>query len=271
MFAPTGHAIEVDGGYRLSGRWNYVTGAPHATMIVLGFVVVGPDGAQQTAETGPLLRWAVVSAAAVTIETTWHDAAGMRGSGSHDLTAEDVFVPTAHTLAPFTERPQAEGTLYRMPWLRGIPLLTGVPLGVARRALDELNALCRTKVREMTAAIEDQDVQIRFAEAEAALRASRGFVFESLERIWADVQMGEAAFEPSVEFTLAAQYAMRSAVHAANLAFEIAGASASKTGSVIQRCWRDVNVMSQHVSYSRARWREVGQGLLGARTDLPNF
>jgi alkylation response protein AidB-like acyl-CoA dehydrogenase len=271
MFAPTGRAVEVDGGYRLSGRWNYVTGSPHATMIVLGFIVVKPEIGAQTTVVDPMIRWGVVSAADVTIEATWRGAAGMCGSGSHDLTAKDVFVPTEHTLTPFIEDPRVEGPLYRTPFFKGTPLLTGVPLGVARRALDEINTLCRNKCREDAAVVEDTDVQIRLAQAEAALRASRSFVLDSLERLWADVQAGEPSLERETEFALAAQNAMRSAVHAVNLAFEIAGVSASKTGSVIQRCWRDVNVMSQHVAYSRARWREAGQALLGQVTNFPHF
>jgi alkylation response protein AidB-like acyl-CoA dehydrogenase len=150
-------------------------------------------------------------------------------------------------------------------------MLTGIPLGVARRALDELNTLSRTKTREGTFLAHDQDLQVRLAEAEAALRASRSFVLDSLERVWKVVQVGEAKLDRRIEFTLAAQNAMHSAVHAVNLAFEIAGVSAAKADSVIQRCWRDVNVMSQHVSYHRGRFRGAGQALLGVVDDLPDF
>jgi alkylation response protein AidB-like acyl-CoA dehydrogenase len=271
MFAPSGRGVEVDGGYRLSGRWHYVTGSPHASLFVVGFVVIGRDGETQQTRGGPVVRWGVVDATDVTIEATWRGAAGMRGSGTHDITTQDVFVPREHTLAPFTEGPQVEGALYRMPFFMGTPMLTGIPLGVARRALDELNTLSRTKTREGTFLAHDQDLQVRLAEAEAALRASRSFVLDSLERVWKVVQVGEAKLDRRIEFTLAAQNAMHSAVHAVNLAFEIAGVSAAKADSVIQRCWRDVNVMSQHVSYHRARFRGAGQALLGVVDDLPDF
>lgn len=271
MFAPTGRAVEVAGGYRLSGFWNYVSGSPHAGLVVVGFVVVGPDRTTRPSDAGPTIRWGVVRSGDFTVEPTWRDAAGMRGSGSHNLIADDIFVPTEHTLVPFTEEPRADGALYRMPFFMGRSMLTGIPLGVARRALDELNTLCRTKLRDGAPLIQDDDVQIRLAEAEAALRASRSFVFDCLEAIWADVQTGEPSLDRCVEFTLAAQFAMRSAVRAVDLSFEIAGVSAAMAGSVIQRCWRDVNVMSQHVSYSRARWRQAGQALLGVVTELPDF
>jgi alkylation response protein AidB-like acyl-CoA dehydrogenase len=268
-FAPAGQGVEEDSGYRVSGRWSYVSGAPHATMISLGFVVVGPDAAPRTFGGRPVMRWAVVPATELQVLSTWNDAAGMRGTGSHDVIADGVFVPAERTLMPFFEPPQVDGALYRMPFFTGVrSLLMGVPLGVARRALDELTELCRHKTREMAPLIQDQDVQIRLAEAEAALRAGRSFVLDLTEQTWAAVQAGQEVPLPlRTEYTLAAQFAMRSAVQAVDLAFEIAGVSSALSGDVIQRCWRDVHVASQHVAYSRGRWRGAGQALLGLEID----
>ena len=268
-FAPAGKGIEQNDGYRLSGRWPYVSGSPHATMISVGFVVVGPDGRPRTSGERPLMRWAVLPATQLQILSTWTDTAGLRGSGSQDVVADDVFVPADRTLMPFTEPPRADGALYRMPFFTAVrSLLMGIPLGVARRALDELTELCRHKTREMAPLIQDQDVQIRLAEAEAALRAGRTFVLDLTERTWAAVRAGEDVPLPlRTEYTLAAQFAMRSAVQAVDLAFGIAGVSSALAGDAIQRCWRDVNVASQHIAYSRGRWRGAGQALLGLEID----
>jgi pimeloyl-ACP methyl ester carboxylesterase len=61
--------------------------------------------------------------------------------------------------------------------------------------------------------------------------------------------------------------AVSSSVDAANLAFEIAGASAATAGDPIQRCWRDVNVASQHILFGRNKWRGAGAALLGVPVD----
>ncbi|MEW2547864.1 acyl-CoA dehydrogenase family protein [Streptomyces sp. NPDC047002] len=268
-FAPSGRGVEEAEGYRLSGRWSFVSGSPHATMLVVGFVVVGPDGALQTAGDRPVMRWAVLPAADTHVLPTWHDAAGLRRSGSHDIVAEDVYVPVERTLLPLAESPTADGALYRMPFYTGVrSLLIGIPLGVARRALDEVTDLIRVKTREMEPLLKDQDTQIRLAEAEAALRAARLYLLEATERTWETVRSGAPVALPlRAEYTLAAQFAMSSAVNAVNVAFAIAGASASRAGDVIQRCWRDVNVASQHIAFSRGRWRAAGQALLGADID----
>jgi alkylation response protein AidB-like acyl-CoA dehydrogenase len=268
-FAPSGRGTLAEGGYRLSGQWSYVSGSPHATMISLGFVVADQDGVPQTLEGRPVMRWAVLPASELRVVPTWTGAAGLGGSGSHDVVVEDVFVPAERTLMPFFEPPRVDGALYRLPFFTGVrSLLVGIPLGVARRALDELTELCRHKVREMAPLVQDQDVQIRLATAEAALRAARSFVLEVTERTWAVVRAGEEVSLPlRTENTLAAQFAMSSAVQAVNLAFEIAGVSAALADDVIQRCWRDVNVASQHIAFSRARWRGAGQALLGVELD----
>jgi indole-3-acetate monooxygenase len=259
-FAPSGQGVETAGGYRVSGRWSYVSGAPHATQVIVSFVIAGEH---------PVMRWGVLPAAAVQVLPTWNDAAGMRGSGSHDVVADGVFVPAEHTLMPLFEPAKAEGALYRLPFFTGVrSLLTGVPLGIARRALDELTEFCRHKTREMAPLVEDQDVQIRLAEAESALRAARGYALDLTERTWAAVQQGdEVSVALRTEYTLAAQFAMRSAVGAANLAFEIVGVEAALAGNAIQRCWRDVNVAGRHIAYSRGRWRGAGQALLGLDID----
>ncbi|MFJ6723768.1 acyl-CoA dehydrogenase family protein [Streptomyces sp. NPDC091281] len=268
-FAPTGRGVEEAGGYRLSGRWSFVSGSPHASLLVVGFMVAGPDGAPRFAGDRPLMRWAVLPATDVRIVPTWNDAAGLRASGSHDVVAEDVHVPDERTLLPLAEAPTADGALYRMPFYTGVrSLLVGIPLGVARRALDEVTQLIRVKTRETQPLVRDQDTQIRLAEAEAALRAARHYLLETTEHTWETVRSGAPVALPlRAEYTLAAQFAMRSAVDAVNLAFGVAGASASLAGDVIQRCWRDANVASQHIAFSRGRWRAAGQALLGADLD----
>jgi pimeloyl-ACP methyl ester carboxylesterase len=64
--------------------------------------------------------------------------------------------------------------------------------------------------------------------------------------------------------------AVSSSVDAANLAFEIAGASAATAGDPIQRCWRDVNVASQHILFGRNKWRGAGAGVVGSARRPPS-
>jgi indole-3-acetate monooxygenase len=269
VFASTARGVEVDGGYRVSGRWNWASGSPHAALFVMGFAVVGEEGQPRTADDQPLQRWGVFAAGDVEVQSNWLGAAGLRASGSHAVVIDDAFVPTENTLMPYREAPVADGALYRLPFITLVrSALIGIPLGVARRALDELNVLCRNKTRDSLLVALDGDVQIRFAQAEAALRASRTFLLDVTERTFAAAADGqEVPLQLRTEYTLASQLAVSSSVAAANLAFDIAGASAAAAGDPIQRCWRDVNVASQHILFGRNKWRGAGAALLGVPAD----
>ena len=269
VFAPTGKGRVVDGGYRVSGRWDWASGSPHATMLLVGFLVVGPDGDPVSGGRAPVERWGVVAASDIAIQPTWSGAVGLRGSGSHTVIVDDVFVPADHTIMSLDRAAIADGALYRLPFFTlARSLLVGIPLGVARRALDELRELCSNKTRESMLLAHDSEVQIHLAEVEAVLQASRSFVLDMTGQVFAVAQQNqEVPLAMRTEYTLATQLAMRSAVNAVNLAFEVAGASSSLAGDTIQRCWRDVNVASQHRLFGKSKWRGAGKSMLGLPVD----
>jgi indole-3-acetate monooxygenase len=264
-FTPGGLGVEESGGYRITGRWSYVSGSPQASMVLVSFVVADPGGSPRSLDGQPVTRWAFIPAADIQVQATWDGAVGLRGSGSDDIRVDAVFVPAEHTVMPAFEAPRVAGALYRVPFFALVRCsLTGVPLGVGRRALDEVTELVRHKQREMMPLVEDQDTQIRLAKAQAGLRAGRAYVLETADKLWATVRSGgEATFAQRAELALACQFAVTSAVDAVDVAFKIAGVSAALPGNVIQRCWVDVNVASQHIAFSRPRWRDTGQALLG--------
>lgn len=83
-------AREAEGGYVLSGRWSWASGSHHATWAIVS-TVVGADG---PAPDGGV---ALVPMSELSIENTWH-MAGMRGTGSDTVVAEEVFVPAEHVV-----------------------------------------------------------------------------------------------------------------------------------------------------------------------------
>src|SRR5262245_14324355 len=112
-FRPTGQAVIVDGGYRVTGRWPLGSGCQHSAWIVGGCrildgdrLVLGPDGV-------PVMRLMFFPASSCEILDTWHSI-GLRGTGSHDYAVTDLFVPAARSLS-FREPPSAPGPLYALP------------------------------------------------------------------------------------------------------------------------------------------------------------
>ena len=96
---PTGQAMATRGGFRLSGRWSLVSGGELADYVHL-MSLAHEDGAPRMLAPGqPDIRVLFVPKGRYTILDTWH-VGGLRGSGSHDIVVDDVFVPVEESFAP---------------------------------------------------------------------------------------------------------------------------------------------------------------------------
>ena len=83
---PYGKARKVDGGYRISGRWQYLSGSDYATWVVLNTKLDGEG------HLGTLVRRSELQ-----MIDDWY-VLGLAGTGSKAGLAEDVFVPAWRTL-----------------------------------------------------------------------------------------------------------------------------------------------------------------------------
>ena len=181
-FRPDGVAIEVDGGYRVTGRSPLASGSTHANWYVAGCVVVR-DGEPVIGPTGaPLVREIFFPAAVTEIIDTWNST-GLRGTASHDYAVSDVFVPASHTVW-FQELPASDRPLYRMPPVAMFAtFIAAVPLGIARHAIDEFVSLAKAKtpLLSTTVLVDKPVAQDRLGRAHALVTAGRRYVTETLD------------------------------------------------------------------------------------------
>ena len=266
-FAPTGTARAEKADLVVNGRWSFVSGCPHADWLFTGVIVTDGDQPRQLADGRPDWRFAIYPAHEATIHDTWH-VAGLRGTGSHDVSTQDVRVPVEHTMMPFFEPARFDGPLYRLPFPTLLmSFFAGVPIGIARRALDEFAALAAKKSRGGSPGptmVEDPAVQVELARAEAAVRAARAFVIESVGAAWDTVVAGdELELASRATVTLATVNAARSARAAVDAIFGMAGASALFDDNPLQRCARDLMAANQHLALSLGQWKTVGRVLCG--------
>jgi alkylation response protein AidB-like acyl-CoA dehydrogenase len=273
VWAPLGRAApERPGRFTVSGRWPFNSGCPHADWLQVG-VFVSDSGAPRTLASGaPDWRFAFIPARSAVIEDTW-DAMGLRGTGSHHLTVSDASVPAEHLAAPFFESARHDGPLWRIPLvtLAGM-FLAAVPLGIARRALDEFAALAMTKVRGPTTQGigHDAEAQGQLARAEGALAAARSFLFDAIAGIWDTACRGdEPGLEQRALVLLAASQVVRAGVEAVDRVFRLAGAEAVFAVHPLQRCFRDIHTASQHILFSTGRDQAFAKVRLGI--EQPTF
>lgn len=262
LFGPIGRTEPADdGALRLSGRYPFNSGAPHATWFCQGaFVEVGDQ---------PQWRFMFVPASDVEILDTWH-VAGLRGTASHDVVVDGALVPLERTTNPIFEQARHPEPHFRWSFFALLAsLMSGFPLGVARRALDEFEALAHRKGRGgMEPLATEQVVQLEVARCEGALGAAEAFVSDALERAWETAVRGDEIDLPQRQaIRLAASNAMRIGIDVVDTTFRLAGGGALYEHSPLQRCWRDIHAGSNHIFFSPNQLAHAGRSILGQPAD----
>jgi len=273
VFAPMGRLTPNGGkGFQLDGRWSFASGCLHADLFFGGAFVMDGERPRMLPERGPDWRLAFYGATAGSVIENW-DVVGLAGTGSHDIAAAGLAVPEEHTAAVFFEPARHDGPLWRFPFftLAGTFLMS-IPLGIARRALDELASFAPTKIRPPGpgSIAEDGDVQLAVSRAEGALQSARALVFDALGSMWDTACAGDVpTVDQRARFLLAGQQTMRAATEAVNIAHSLAGAGAIHAGNPLGRCFRDIHAAAQHIYFSPAAAKRYAKVRLGL--EQPTF
>jgi indole-3-acetate monooxygenase len=264
-FRPFGNAIVVDGGYRVTGCWPLGSGCHHSHWIVGGCRIMDGDQPRLRPDGTPATRILFFPAADCEILDTWHSI-GLRGTGSHDYTVSNVFVPAVRSLS-FKEPPVKHGPLYAMPTIALFTtVLAAVPLGIARHAIDILIELAETKIASRSRQVlrEDATMQIALGRAEAILRSARCFLYQTLDEAWRTLSGGQAlSIARRAMLWLASTQATVAAKEAAELMFSAGGSASPYTAGGLERCVRDIHAAGQHVTLAPANYQLAGQAFLG--------
>jgi alkylation response protein AidB-like acyl-CoA dehydrogenase len=273
-FAPNGRGIPVDGGVKVTGRWPFVSGSPHCSWLTCGTLVYEGDEPRMLAPGVPDWRMPLFARKDVEIIDTWHTG-GMRGTGSHDIAVQDLFVPDDHLVRMGGGQPVQSGPLYRFPII-GFLALTIAPVatGIARHAIDEVVQVAQKKVALGTQrTVRDRPIpQHQIAEAEGELRAGRAFLYEAAEEAWDTLERGDpVGMHQRAMVRLACVQATCASVKATDLAYRLGGGTAVYESSVLQRLLRDVHTITQHVQLSANNYEPVGRVVFGLDPGTPVF
>jgi alkylation response protein AidB-like acyl-CoA dehydrogenase len=264
VWAPRGRAAVVDGGLRVSGRWSFCSGISHSEWLFAGCVVDAARG-----EESPVLRVVALPKGELEILDTWHTS-GLRGTGSHDALADEVFVPDHRVLSLLDGGPRVDAPLYRFPIFGFFALsIAAAALGNARGAIDDLAELAGAKTSQGSSRVlaERPVTQAVVGESEAALRAARALYYEAIEDAWAASQREARVSEPlRLGLRLAATHAVRTSAEVARSMHDLGGGTAIYEDSPLQRRFRDAHTATAHFQVNPATWELVGRLLLGLPT-----
>jgi alkylation response protein AidB-like acyl-CoA dehydrogenase len=269
VFAASGSAVKVDGGFRVSGRWQWGSGSTNADWIGGGCTLT-EDGKVLTNSAGvPRNHMVLFRPSDVQSLDTWH-VSGLRGTGSTDFEVTQAFVPDAH-VSGYLVKEVPDVPLFRFPQFA---LLThgvaAVAMGIARASIDALIDLAGKKKRYGASATlaNSPHAQTEVALAESRLRSARAFFYETIDCAWSLARAGgPMPIGARRDMRLAATHATRASIEVVNAMYTLAGGSSVYDNSPLQRHLRDVHVASQHITVGSGTLETIGQLLLGVEAN----
>ncbi|MGH3365309.1 MAG: 3-hydroxy-9,10-secoandrosta-1,3,5(10)-triene-9,17-dione monooxygenase oxygenase subunit [Nocardioidaceae bacterium] len=252
-YAPTGKALQVEGGYRLSGRWSFSSGCDHATWVLLGGLVSNDEG--QIVD----FKTFMVPRADYAIEDVWN-VVGLRGTGSNDIVVDDVFVPTEFTLSmsdtgrcvgPGQE--QNTSDLYKLPFHSIFTSTITAPIvGMATGAYSEHVEMQRKRVRAAyiaEKAVNDPFASVRIARASSEIDAAWALLTNNIRELQDVVAKGEKIpLHLRLKVRRDQVIGTERAVSAIDTLFEASGGRALAEGTYLQRAWRDAHAGRVHAA-----------------------
>ena len=280
-------AIAVDGGYLLSGRWNFSSGSDHATWIAALTPIyqsdadAAPQAAAQPTPNGgepadatsaggvsrDEMRILLMPKSDVRMIDNWQ-VNGLRGTASLGFVADSLFVPAHRAYNP-AAAPREEVGVYRIP--TSLLFASGfatVALGVARAALDAAIELANRKVPgnspTQTLVRDWSTTQRQIGEAEAIWNSVRAFLTESATAVWQSASAGKPlTMDERVRMRLASTFANRKAAEVVDTAYTLCGSSAIFETNPVQRRFQDVHVINQQVQGRLSHYDTAGRYFLG--------
>ncbi|WP_398498376.1 acyl-CoA dehydrogenase family protein [Variovorax sp.] len=273
VFSPSTQVRRVDGGIVASGKWFWSSGCLHADWAMLGVLELDAKGV-------PLHQHlALMPMSELSIEDTWFTA-GMKGTGSNCVIANEVFVPE-HRLLPLMKAvqgdyptPFADEAEYRAAFIPVAALiLVGAQLGMSRAALAHVIEKAPQRAIAYTSFKKQSDsVAFQMQVAKAALKIDTAHLhaFRAADDIDAAAQRGEYLdYKTRARVRADTGYVAQYASDAINLLMTAHGAGSFADASPMQRIWRDSNTAARHAIVLQPVGEEVyGKALLGAENTV---
>jgi alkylation response protein AidB-like acyl-CoA dehydrogenase len=243
----SGKAVRVEGGYRVSGRKVFASGAPSAQLYMTSAI-------DESAPDGPtVLQFGVpMSAEGISIVESW-DSLGMRGTGSHDVLLEGVFVPDAAIGAK--RKPGMWHPLLHIISMVAFPLVYSVYAGVAEAARDlAVKAVAKRRDADAIEAIGALDTEL------TATRIALNSMVAFAETAQPGPETTNTVF---IHRALVGRHAMKTV----DLALEATGGAGYFRSLGLERLYRDVQGARFHPLQPGQQRRLAGRVALGLPID----
>ncbi len=264
-----GKAVKAEGGYRVTGKWQFASGSRHATVLGGHSFVYEADGVTQCfhPDGRKVDRTAIFERAKASVHDVW-DVMGLRGTGSDTFEVNDLFVPWDETVDREDQSAVTDPSpIYRINTSLVYAIgFSSLQVGIARAMLEELRALAMDKrPRGAAATLRESPVfQSQLARFEAKLRMIRASILFTADEVYNSVaKNGPISLDERVALRLTCTNAINEAVAVSTEIYRAAGATAIFPTHPFERRLRDALTASQQVQARADHYENVGRHLLG--------
>ncbi|MET0858336.1 MAG: acyl-CoA dehydrogenase [Telluria sp.] len=249
--APTGHADREGDGFRITGRWDYASGAPMATHFTLNAVL--REGGQPLLDDSgaPRIRAFLVPAREVVLVPSWRTI-GLRATASHSYKIDGKWIAADHGFTIDAAQATADGPLYRFPFLSLAYFTLAANLsGMARHFVQLATPLIARRKRPVVEANQGLPPRVsaaeRLRELAQGLENARHHFYQLLDRAWERVDSNQVLDADETAAIQAASLALVKACRSAvDEIYPYCGLHAAHEESDINRVWRDFHTATQH-------------------------
>lgn len=221
----SGNAVRENGGYRVSGKWGYATGAPHLTHFTVNCLIDGTD----------VVKSFFFAKADVRIVEDWNTF-GLKATASHSFEVDNLWVDESHAFSIEPQLATWHHPIYRYPFLPLAEVTLAVnTLGMARHFL------------ECAVYVGTPDLLAKVEMAEAEMQKTRAIFYEKLDASWDElIATGELSPEMSAAIAKWSRALVGISREKVVAIYPHMGLIAADASSTANRIWRDLFTASQH-------------------------
>ena len=272
-YMPVGKVTHVEGGYRLSGRWNFSSGSKHCKWAMLGGVVPPKVAGEE-----PDYRTFLVPISDYRIIDNW-DVSGLEGTGSHDIVVEDAFVPEYRThrsidgfLCDSPGNKVNTSPLYRLPFGQiFVRAVCSSSIGALQAALESFIKINRDRVglNDAKRVAQDPGAQAAAAQATSVIDECRTIMARNFDLMFEAAAAGtQLPIEQRIKMRYDASLVAPKCAAAINELFIYSGAQGVFKNHPINRAWLDINAGRTHVANNVGKFgRNWGASMFGAENE----
>jgi 3-hydroxy-9,10-secoandrosta-1,3,5(10)-triene-9,17-dione monooxygenase len=248
-YAPVGQVTNVDGGFRLSGRWSFSSGCEHCDWVFLGAVVPTEEAPWDMLN----YRTFLLPKSDYKIVDNW-DVVGLRGTGSHDIVVDDVFVPEHRTHNMLSDdggrKFMHKPPLYRLPFMQVFARAVSTPsLGALEGALDKYIDVAKTRLAGAIMMKDDPNARRLAAEVDTSIGSMKDTLYNNFDALMDCARAKQVAtIHDRARYRLNTSVVADRCVALSSAMLKAAGSTGIRHGGALLRQHQDILASQAHIA-----------------------